>query len=55
MFLKKILKRNIKKGGSLLRQKPKVTKYRFINAECANYRVTKLCELLRVKRSSYYA
>jgi len=29
--------------------------YRFIKAESANYRVTKLCEVLCVKRSSYYA
>lgn len=38
-----------------LRKKPKVERYRFIKAESVNYRVTKLCDVLDVKRTSYYA
>ena len=49
-------KRNIKKGGSLLCKKPKVERYRFIKAASEKgLRVAKLCEVLNVTRSAYYA
>ncbi|WP_154674922.1 IS3 family transposase [Desnuesiella massiliensis] len=45
----------LKKAGSFLRQEPKVKRFEFIKANCNKYRIAKLCEVLCVSRSSYYA
>lgn len=44
-----------KKSGSLLRQEPKIKRFEFIKANCNKYRIAKLCSVLEVSRSSYYA
>jgi putative transposase len=49
-------KRNIKKGGSLLCEKPTVERYEFIKAASEKgMRIARLCEALGVTRSAYYA
>jgi putative transposase len=48
--------RDIKKGGSLLREKPKVERYRFIKAaSIKGLRVARLCSAVGVTTSAYYA
>jgi len=48
--------RNTKKGGSLLREKPKVDRYRFIKAASRKgLRIARLCKALDVAKSAYYA
>ena len=48
-------KRNFKKGGDLLRQEPEVKRFLFIREQRHKFRVAKLCEVLAVSRSGYYA
>lgn len=38
-----------------LRQEPQVKRFEFIKANCHNHRIAKLCKVLSVSRSSYYA
>jgi len=51
----RVEKLNIKKGGSLLRQEPEIKRFKFIKANRKDYRVAKLCKILQVSRSGYYA
>jgi len=49
-------KRNIKKGGSLLCEEPKVKRYEFIRAASEKgLRIARLCKALKVTKSAYYA
>lgn len=43
------------KSGGVLRQKPKVVRLKFISASRRQHRVAKLCQVLGVVRSAYYA
>jgi len=47
--------RDFKKGGSLLRQESEIERFKFIKANRHYYRVAKLCKVLMVSRSGYYA
>jgi len=48
-------KRNPKKGGGVLREESEIKRFEFIKAHRRDYRVAKLCKVLEVSRSRYYA
>ncbi|WP_246105599.1 IS3 family transposase [Sporomusa termitida] len=45
----------LKKAGSVLREEPEIKRFKFIKANRQTYRVEKLCKVLGVSRSGYYA
>lgn len=45
----------LKKGGHLLREKPKVTRYKFIQEHRDQFRLVRMIAVFGVSRSGYYA